>query len=113
VELLAGLRAALESLRDAGCLRAYVDGSFVTAKEEPGDFDACWEPAGVDPDLLDPLLMNMTPAGRVAQKARFGGELFVASASATPAGMRFLEFFQQDRDGNPKGVVAIDLGAMT
>ena len=46
-ELLAGLRAALENLRDAGCRTAYVNGSFVTAKDVPGDFDACWEEQGV------------------------------------------------------------------
>jgi uncharacterized protein DUF6932 len=40
-ELLEGLQRALDSLRAAGCRRAYVDGSFVTANEEPNDFDAC------------------------------------------------------------------------
>ncbi len=34
LRLLAGLHAALASLRQAGCTRAYLDGSFVTAKEE-------------------------------------------------------------------------------
>lgn len=51
--LLAGLKAALDVLREAGCRRAYLDGSFVTATEVPHDFDACWELAGVDFDLLD------------------------------------------------------------
>jgi hypothetical protein len=40
-ELLDGLQQALESLRAAGCRRLYIDGSFVTAKDEPADFDAC------------------------------------------------------------------------
>ncbi len=43
-----GLRSALESLEGAGCRTAYVDGSFVTAKELPNDFDACWEEVGLD-----------------------------------------------------------------
>ena len=46
LQLLAGLKAALDNLKAAGCRRAYIDGSFVTAKEHPGDFDACWELAG-------------------------------------------------------------------
>jgi hypothetical protein len=46
--LLEGLRRALQALKDAGCRVAYVDGSFVTSKETPGDFDACWERYGVD-----------------------------------------------------------------
>ena len=43
--LLAGLKSALDTLRQAGCERAYIDGSFVTNKEVPNDFDACWEMA--------------------------------------------------------------------
>jgi len=41
--LIAGLKAALDALRGAGCRRAYIDGSFIAAKEEPADFDGCWE----------------------------------------------------------------------
>ena len=58
--LLAGLKCALESLCDAGCRRAYVDGSFVTAREHPSDFDACWEESEVDPVLLDPALLDFS-----------------------------------------------------
>jgi hypothetical protein len=107
--LLVGLREALESLRQAGCRRVYIDGSFVTAKRVPGDFDACWDADGVDPDLLDPVLLDFTNL-RAAQKARFGGELFVSSAVADLLGTRFVDFFQRDAiTGRPKGMVAIDL----
>lgn len=40
-KLLGGLKRALKTLRAAGCRRVYIDGSFVTAKSKPGDFDAC------------------------------------------------------------------------
>ena len=108
-ELLAGVRDALESLRHAGCQRVYIDGSFVTAKEAPGDFDACWEIAGVDAGLLDPLLLDFSNA-RAAQKERFRGELFPAEAIADPDGTRFLDYFRRDKfTGEPKGIVALDL----
>lgn len=108
-ELLDGLHRALDSLRAAGCRRAYIDGSFVTAKEEPGDFDACWETAGVDALLLDPVLLEFADA-RAVQKERFRGELFPAEAFAHPDGTRFLDYFQRDKlTGQPKGVVALDL----
>jgi hypothetical protein len=58
----------------AGCRRVYIDGSFVTAKNGPNDFDACWEADGVNPDLLDPTLLTWRDH-RAAQKAKFGGEL--------------------------------------
>lgn len=108
-DLLEGLHTALDSLRDAGCSRAYIDGSFVTAKDEPGDFDACWETAGVDPDLLDPVLLTFANK-RAEQKARFGGELFPAEWRAHPRGTRFLDYFQQDNvTGERKGIVSLDL----
>lgn len=110
VELLAGLREVLVALRDAGCRTAYIDGSFVTAKHEPGDFDVCWDATGVDASLLDPVLLEFGE-GRRAQKQRFGGELFPSIAPAEPGGTRFLEFFQRDREtGEPKGIIEIDLG---
>jgi len=109
--LLAGLRAALDALRAAGCRRAYVDGSFVTAKPDPGDFDACWDTVGVDLALVDPVLKTFVNR-REAQKRKYGGELFPAEWPADPAGTSFLRFFQQDRRGQPKGIVALDLGVL-
>ena len=39
--LIAGLLRALRLLKAAGCRLAYVDGSFVSVKPEPGDLDVC------------------------------------------------------------------------
>lgn len=111
-ELLAGLRRALENLRDAGCRTVYVDGSFVTDKDVPGDYDACWEEQGVDPSVLDPVLLTFDP-GRATQKATYAGELFPATALAVEDGLSFLEFFQVDKESSePKGIIAIDLGGL-
>ncbi len=113
LRLLAGLKAALDALHAAGCRHLYVDGSFVSAKEAPGDFDACWETTGVDLPrlaLLEPALFDFH-AGRAAQKARFGGELFPAEVPADAAGTVFLDYFQRDkRTGAPKGIVVVNLG---
>lgn len=108
--LLDGLLDALHSLRSAGCRMAYLDGSFVTSKERPGDFDACWEVAGVDGSQLDRELLDFSDL-RAAQKQRYGGELFPAETAAEPAGTTFLDFFQRDREtGQSKGIIAINLG---
>ncbi|HXE45087.1 MAG TPA: hypothetical protein VN635_07805 [Conexibacter sp.] len=112
-EMLDGLLDALRSLKRAGCRTVYLDGSFVTAKELPDDFDACWEIAGVDPSRLDRELLDFSDR-RAAQKARYGGELFPAETAAEPAGTTFVDYFQRDRDtGKPKGILAIDLGAVS
>lgn len=107
-QLLAGLLDALLLLREAGCGRVWINGSFVTTKEQPGDFDGCWDSAGVDWDRLDERLLTFD-AGRATQKAAFLGELFVADFEADPQGTLFKDFFQVDREGRRKGIVVIDL----
>jgi hypothetical protein len=108
-QLLDGLYRALQALRAAGCPRVYIDGSFATSKASPGDFDGCWEAQGVDWNRLDPVLRAFTRR-RAAQKAKYGGELFIANAPAAPGGTAFLDFFQTDKaTGDPKGIVALDL----
>ena len=99
---------ALQALKAAGCRRAFIDGSFVTSKEVPGDFDGCWDHVGVNFDELDPVLLNFE-GHREVQKAKFEGELFIAATEADRLGTRFLDFFQLDRDGRPKGIIQIDL----
>ena len=107
--LLTGLKAALALLKKAGCRSVYINGSFVTAKPQPGDFDACWAIAGVDPDKLDPVFLDFSQA-RAAQKARFLGEFFPADLPEGLTGKTFLEFFQTDKEtGAPKGILALNL----
>lgn len=106
-KLLKGLQTAIVSLRKAGCRAVFIDGSFVTKKERPNDFDVCWSVEDVDPNLLDPVLLDFSN-GRAAQKAKYGGELFPAELIEAGSGKPFLEFFQIDRvTGQPKGIVGI------
>jgi hypothetical protein len=112
LDLIAGLRRAMQQLREAGCPTVYIDGSFVTSKLIPNDFDACWEANGVDLNKLmvtAPAFLNFENK-RAAQKAEYGGEFFPAGWPANSVGTRFLEFFQMDREGNLKGIIALDLG---
>lgn len=110
-ELLSGLKRACESLKKVDCRRVYIGGSFVTSKEYPGDFDACWDDDEVDFEhlkRLDPVLLNFKNK-RADQKAKYGGELFISSNEADSRGRTYLEFFQTDRDGNSKGIVLIHI----
>ena len=68
---------------------------------------ACWDTAGVDLDVLDPVLLDLSNQ-RSAQKQRFGGELF-PNVVETQSGLTFAEFFQNERDTSRKGIVVIDL----
>ena len=108
-QLFDGLMLALQSLALAGCVRLYLDGSYVTSKPVPGDFDACWDPAGVNKQALDPVFMTFSH-GRQAQKVRFGGEFFPSTELAGANDRSFLEFFQLDKQSLlAKGIILINL----
>lgn len=107
-KLFAGLQRAALALKIAGCKYLFLDGSYVTGKPKPGDFDGCWSPEGVNPSLLDPVLLDFSNSRR-NQKIKFFGELFPFTAEAAP-GQIFFDFFQVEKhSGGQKGIVAIDL----
>jgi hypothetical protein len=107
--LTSGLQEGVTALWVAGCQTVYVDGSFVTTKPDPADYDCAWEVVGVDPLVLDPILLDFSNQ-RSAQKAKYQGEFFPASWIAnTLTGQTFMQFSQQDRNGQAKGIVGLDL----
>jgi hypothetical protein len=106
--LLDGLRRALIDLARARCKCAYLDGSFVTAKEKPGDFDLCWETQDVSIDKLTPELRQVN-FPRSEQKSKYCGDIF-PNLTEGRSNKLFLEFFQLDREtGKPKGIIVVDL----
>ncbi|RUT08231.1 hypothetical protein DSM106972_013990 [Dulcicalothrix desertica PCC 7102] len=59
--LITGLQMAMEQLQAAGCRTIYLNGSFVTIKPDPVDFDACYDRETVDFNYLRmyaPRLLN-------------------------------------------------------
>ncbi|GAB1537709.1 hypothetical protein NUACC21_03620 [Scytonema sp. NUACC21] len=107
-----GLELAMTQLKAAGCRTIYIDGSFVTNKQKPGDFDACWEDNGVDINYLEsiaPVLFNFA-LRRAEQKIKYKGEIFPSSYPANDSGTAYIDFFQFDtRTNTHKGIIAIDL----
>lgn len=107
--LFDGLIMGARKLRAAGCPTIYLDGSLVTDKPKPGDFDACWDPQGVDPAKLDIVFLDFSNS-RATQKAAFKGEFFPSSMLCADVGQTFVDFFQLDRfTGKRKGIIAISL----
>jgi len=98
-------------LKMAGCQTVYVDGSFITAKMVPDDYDACWDIDGVDSSLLDPIMLDFRDK-RVAQKTKYFGEFFPVYSKGGDIGEKMLRFFQMDRNGNTKGIIAFNLRRM-
>jgi|GEM_PF-1490797 len=67
-----GLLMALLSLQNAGCKRAYVGGSFVTAKEDPTDVDYVFDGEGLDASKLEPMLDRNNFAAHRAARSYYG-----------------------------------------
>ena len=63
--------------------------------------------AGVDPGLLDPVLLDYSPAGRAAIKAKYLGDVLIAGVERG-SGLPFVEFFQRTCDGQRKGIVLLN-----
>lgn len=107
--LLDGLLEAATNLHSAGARYLWLDGSFTTTKPDPDDFDCAWDPYGVDLAKADPVLTDPVDlrTGRFRQKAKYGGEFLAGHEWET--GMPFQIYFQQDEDGNAKGIVRLDL----
>jgi hypothetical protein len=104
--LFGGFLRVVEELRKAGCKTVFLDGSFITAKLHPDDFDGVWDLAGVDPDKLDPVLLNFDNL-RAAQKTKYFGEMFVVQLPQQPG---LLPFFQKEKTTDlPKGIIRITL----
>lgn len=102
--LLNGLRRVLDELARAGCERIWLDGSFVTSKQHPGDFDLVWDPDGVRLLELDPVILDLDPPRR-AQHDKYRGDI-LPNVTERNSGMPFVEFFQQDSlTGSPRGIV--------
>ena len=106
-ELLEGLRLLLDELKKAGCSAVYVGGSFATEKGAPNDYDLCWKMDHVLVEDLDPVLLDYTPTGKQKIAQKYQGNIRGAEFAERVTGATYLEFFQHDRDGEPKGVVQL------
>jgi len=101
LRLMRGLQMAMQQLKAAGCRTIYINGSFVTSKSDPGDFDACWDREDVDIDYLRreaPQLLKYYD--RSGQKAKYKGELFASDQPVGNYGKNSFDLFQEDRKHN-------------
>ncbi|XZN95991.1 MAG: DUF6932 family protein [Microcoleus sp.] len=108
--MIRGLKLAMTQLKAAGCRTIYINGSFVTSKPDPNDFDACYDGETLDMDDLRvnaPRLFNHHD--RDAQKAKYRGEIFPSDQPVGNYGDNSFEFFQKDRKQRKKGIIAIDI----
>lgn len=113
--LLQGLRKAVEAFWAAGIEEIYIDGSFCTDKRDPADIDGYWvEPDPEVYDRIDPYWIDfervLVPHLRKWKWRMWidhGVEFFIHPTMAAGDSTGFPEFFRQDREGLPRGIVRI------
>ena len=108
-KLMRGLWEAAANSKEAGVKRIWINGSFVTDKENPGDIDGCWEYGeNVDISTIDPVFLQ--DDGISAVKEKYGLDFYLADDIELSSGIPFTKFFQINRDGINKGIIFVNLG---
>ena len=107
LKLLNGLKKGLNILLQYGCTEVCIDGSFVTAKPIPNDIDVCYDNSHMNwkKFIKEHPEFNDIKNGSKIQKEKYQSEFYAYNAFEDS----ILQFFQFDRDGNPKGIVKLYL----
>ncbi|MCD8041429.1 MAG: hypothetical protein LUH10_00035 [Tannerellaceae bacterium] len=110
--LLKGLLELIDLCRMIGVNVLYLDGSFVSTKIQPGDYDACYDIEGEAKEaILARIPETLLDANSETQKAYFHGEIHYAHMMCGfPEKMPVLEWFQQCKNSEVrKGIIKIKL----
>lgn len=102
LRLVDALRKVVTMLEKCECMYIYLDGSFITSKAEPKDYDLVWEPTGIVPTKeLKEFLKE-----RDRRKEKYLGDIIVRYPEPP---FHFDHFYQwqMDKDGNAKGIICI------
>ena len=105
--LMQGLQKAARNFELSGVSTLWINGSFITDKEEPNDIDGCWEyTSAIDTKKLDPVFLG----SRKEIKKKYGLDFFIANFIEAGSGLPFPKFFQVNSNGDPKGIIVVKLG---
>lgn len=100
------LADVLDVLRRAGARRVWLNGSFATAKEQPGDFDLLFDAHGLKPKDLPAVFR------RSGKASELGGDVLAIDPESLSGIAMRERTFGTDRNGIAKGIIRIDLGSL-
>lgn len=89
-------------LQYSRCSKIYLNGSFITSKPEPNDYDLVWEPTGILPTKELKEFLHQ----REYRKEKHLGDIIVRYPEPPFHFDHFLQW-QIDKDGNAKGIIRI------
>lgn len=110
-KLLKLMEELLDQCALLNCDVLYLDGSFVSAKLNPCDYDACWDTSHESREwVLNNVANTLLNSESEVQKEYFGGEIYPAFTKAPllPQ-LTILEYFQKTKEGDSKGIVMLKL----
>jgi hypothetical protein len=103
------LRNALQFLKifhSCGCTDVYIGGSFVSKKKNPEDIDMCFDISDIKEEKLItvfPQFFDINQRGKIRRDLKC--HIFVFDKKD----FTLLNLLKEDRDGNLKGLVKLDL----
>ncbi|KAA6345245.1 hypothetical protein EZS27_007175 [termite gut metagenome] len=107
--LLIGMKELMDVCKQLRCNVFYLDGSFVSEKLRPSDYDACWDTTSIHRELV---LKAASESILAALEEEYGGEIYYArDKSFRNPSITILEDFQLCKE-NPaikKGILKINL----
>lgn len=100
----------MANLAAAGVRWLILAGSFASSKWAPEDIDGFWVcDLGVRREELDPVLLDDL-APRTPMKRKYGVDFLICwTGLEGREGRGLLRFFGHDKEGNPRGVLMIDM----
>lgn len=110
-KLLMSMQYLLHQCNQLNCDILYLDGSFISSKLNPKDYDACWDTTHENREwVLNNVADTSLNSDSETQKEYFGGEIYPAFVKAPllPE-LTILEYFQRTKEGEAKGIIMLKL----
>lgn len=110
IQIYEGMKKLIIDLKKIGCNAIYIDGSYVTKKRLPNDFDACWDNTGIDYYRVITSFPELNPKNRLLQNTKYFADVFPAYMKEIDHKVYFIDFFQVDKTtGTAKGIIKIKI----
>lgn len=92
-----------------GCTAVYIGGSFVSTKKNPSDIDLCFDLTDIDGAKFKREFPEFFGSERINTIGKIRRDFKVHIFTFDSSDTYLFEYLQEDRYGNPKGLVKIGL----
>lgn len=100
----------MELFRSCGCTTAFIGGSFASTKKYPADIDLCFDLRNVNYEQLEKVFPDFFDFNKIGLIRK---QLLIHIFYFDDACTHLLEMLQSDREGYPKGLIKLNLKAIS